>query len=278
VLGVGGAIDGVVRDADGRAVAGAIVAISRADGFPRTVRVAADGAFRFDRLTPGPWWVGLHERELSPDRHETITRSGGGNVEWTTLVREGHTSRVDPSTVPRRGVALSGRLRLDGAPAVGWTGALMARDARSGEHGDDVILDGEGRFAVHAPRAGAWRLVLTAPTADWVLFAETELSGGETPWSLDVVTGSLEVLGVPAESDVERPIAVVFDLAAGVTALGRLVPDADGAATLTGVPAGAARVCELPRKVEGPLDTGAWVVLGRAQIPVGGRASLRLDR
>ena len=65
VLDQGGSIAGEVRSAAGP-VAGAIVGVSRGDGHAVTQRSGVDGAFRFDRLMPGPWTVQLVEEDIAP--------------------------------------------------------------------------------------------------------------------------------------------------------------------------------------------------------------------
>ena len=114
-LGPGGAIEGHVRTAGGHPVAGAIVGISRGDGRGRTQRVGADGLFRFEHLTPGPWRVMEREEEVVPNS-TTSTDSvlPPPPIQWDCEVRAGRTTVFDlgiEAAAPFRGRLLLGRQR-----------------------------------------------------------------------------------------------------------------------------------------------------------------------
>ena len=231
-LGPGGAIEGRVLLPARRSPVGVIVAASRGDGATRTTRITSpDGRFRFDHLTPGPWWIGEAAEIVDPRRSSTWSASPGrpyvpvGNCE----VREGQTTRFDLDLTRCR---VLGEVRLgDRAPA-GASVTLRSGGLFFGlgatEH--RAIVDPQGAFVVDAPRAGTYELVVDAG-GRLRITQEVELVRGDQAWRFVEETAPLDVVGA-ADGD------YLSFRRAGVTGWMALPVDASGVARVD-VPVGA---------------------------------------
>jgi hypothetical protein len=91
----GGVIEGRVLLPDGRDGEGTIVALNHGDGFPRTLRAGATGAFRVEGLTPGDWQVLAVESEIDPARTRYSSVSSETPIEWSCHVDAGKTTHFD---------------------------------------------------------------------------------------------------------------------------------------------------------------------------------------
>lgn len=96
-LGPGGTLVVTVVAPPGQDPAGVIVAVTRGDGHPRTLRTGPDGRATFEHLSPGRWDVRRTGEELSPDSTTSSSQTiGPGEApprpEWVVEVHEGRTS------------------------------------------------------------------------------------------------------------------------------------------------------------------------------------------
>jgi hypothetical protein len=198
-LGAGGAIEGELITPGGADLGGRIIGISRADGFARTGRTDAQGRFRFERLTPGPWQVVACNAELSPDSTTTSSSTapdGPDPLEWSCEVLEGRTTRFDLDLRTAGLVALEGSLAFSGTPPVGWEAVLerTGPDAKTVAHD---VLDSQGEFRLELSEPGSYKLSVRGTwkgTTTLVLVHQTiALDAGTHSWREDLPVGRLEV-------------------------------------------------------------------------------------
>ncbi len=161
-LSTGGSLEGSVSLGPGRSPASVVIAVSRGDGHPHYARPGADGRYRFDRLTPGPWRV--EDRDIEPEGRVFGMANGDEHpLRWDCEVHEGKTTVHDLDLRWQDGLQVEGQVTWDGLGPKGWTASLEGPD-----HADRpwtprlVKLDDEGRFALDA-RPGRAKLVLRSP-------------------------------------------------------------------------------------------------------------------
>ncbi len=181
-LGEGGVLAGRVLPPPGRSAAGTIVGISRGDGYARTVRVGADGRFRFERLIPGRYHVVRHDRELRPGPPQSFGTSGEpgvGEIPWSCELFEGQTTRHD---LDLSICVLRGRLRPGGEEATASRVSLVdpASAAAVGAPASPAV---DGSFTLVAPVAGAYLLRVVGADGETRLEEPIEVRWGETRWS-----------------------------------------------------------------------------------------------
>jgi Carboxypeptidase regulatory-like domain len=162
-LGAGGAIEGRLRLPQGESPAGAIIGLSRGDGFGITRRADADGAYRFERLTPGRWLVKRCRSEILPgSTTSTSTGRDAGELPWSCVVVEGQVTRFDLDLSTGATVMLEGSLMVSGAPASGWMATL--RSALGPQVPPQQFeLDPSGRFHFELDEGGTFELELRTP-------------------------------------------------------------------------------------------------------------------
>jgi hypothetical protein len=267
VLDAGGALEGRVRVARGNP-AGVIVGVSRGDGFARSVRADAEGRFRFEGLSAGPWHVRRLEHELSPTGHSTSERQQEEPlaIPADCIVSAGRTTWFDLDLGGGAPVCeLQGALRLEGAGEAGWSGELL--DPAGEKTPVALRLDAHGSFRVALDSAGPRRLLLTAsagPHAGLRVLDELTLTPGANEWQLDLAFGTVELVGIPAELARERPVLVVELDGERLAA----APASDG---LTLVPAGRVSL----RWSERDTDPRAWPKVREGELAAGGVLALR---
>lgn len=277
-LGPGGAIEGRVLVPPGDGAAGRVVAINRGDGEPRTRRVDAGGAFRFERLTPGDWQVLAVEDEIDLHRNSVsmATVPDAPPVEWSCTVRDGETTRFDLDLRGQEVVALRGRLVLDGS-AAGWTAALLrdADDWMNDSAVDATALDADGRFELRAASEGPLRLELAAPGEAFVVVEpEVDLRDGERDWELELPLGRIAGSFADPPPDATLPLEIRWSFA-GRDAFARAIVAVDqgGGFALDPAPAGEGTVRCWRTDSQGP---GRWEELGRVVVPEGGEGRIDL--
>lgn len=108
----GGAIEGMVSGYSPGDVAGAIVHVARGDGLESSVRVGADGRYRFEGLAPGPWQVRLG-LALAMPRAQTA-RVSQESLRDDVEVASGAVARFDLRLPSAPRCRLFGRVTLDG--------------------------------------------------------------------------------------------------------------------------------------------------------------------
>lgn len=288
-MGQGGAVEGQIIVPAGEPLAGRIVAVNRGDGRARTQRTGADGAFRFEGLTPGPWEVLLHDREMTPSSTETQSTPGTpGELRTDVVVREGETVRFDLDLTDdgASGVEVRGQLAVNGLAPGPWRAELVGRELsarvfedREGPQRTTVAPDGS--FTLRAPSAGRWRLLLTSASEAGLpvmVFRELEIGVDGADVALDLDTGSLRITGVapPPSSRSTDPAARSLDVLTWRSgdgqwsAMAALVAE-DGIADLAVVPAGRLDVTRVPMSVLdlGPPEPGAHPSMARIDLAPG---------
>jgi hypothetical protein len=164
VLEPGGAIEGRVVAAPGERAAGTIVAFSRGDGQPFTVRVGEDGAFRVRAPDTGALDGGTGRAGVRTGR--VLVRSEPVRARiWLPsecTVTQGETTHVDLEPAHEEPtLALDGLVTIDDVPASGWL--VEPADAKSPharfQHGCTDLF---GHFVLEVPHKGPTSFSLTA--------------------------------------------------------------------------------------------------------------------
>lgn len=174
----GGAIEGRARAAHGERAEGSKIVARRGDGFDRSVSTDAAGAFRFERMTPGPW---ILERAAP-----TPGSAGAPSAAVLCDVNALAVTQVELPAPDADLAVLSGRFALGGAPASAWRVECEGRTA---------TCDANGAFEIAALLPGARRVALTAPNDDgatWRIEGELILRAGLNEWRLDQPVGRVQ--------------------------------------------------------------------------------------
>ncbi len=270
VLDDGGAIRGRVTVGAGRSPGGIVVAATRGDGRARTVRTAADGAFGFERCTPGAWAVRIVEREVPADEI-LVERSGGRRAfETNCVVEAGKTAEV---VLSRDGVAkptLRGLALIDGTGAAGMRVTVRRGAGMLGaEQVAAVEVAPDGTFSADVPDAD--RYVVQIPTAHrWVAALPVDVAVGGAQCRLDVRTGRLVVTGLAAEAN---ELALLVEIAGGV-ALAEIRKAADGRAEFANFPEGHVRLIRIDRE-KPTMDLRTWQTVAEGDLRANGELELR---
>lgn len=201
-LGRGGAIEGVVRVAEGESHAGRWIVATCGDGVVFSRRSDEDGRFRFEHLTPGPWQVRVaderSERNIEPFAHTDAPAATDAVVEQDRTARV----EIDATAIAR----VRGIVSVDGAPSV------QCRVRVSNETSsrlDDVCSDALGAYCVVAPDAGRYTLSFS-PRLGPDVFTDVEwpldLERRERTLDLALALGEIEAAGelLPFVSATER--------------------------------------------------------------------------
>ncbi len=271
----GGSMEVQVHSSKGRDVAGHVVALSRGDGWTRTSRCGTDGRLAFDLLTPGRWQVGFVEKEI--DARFGMTRDGTKpprEIPWNCQVLEGQAAKID-LWIEDRGqepCVLQGRLAIDGARAEGWQARLEEED---GVRTAASAFEPTGEFRVSVTQPGWYRLLLTSPMGNpsemLVILDRVQIKVGNTEWSLELETGSLEGTLSAAMAD---PSKLMFHhWQRGTTqCLAPIAPGPDGTFRCARVSAGSGRIVKLDPKQ--PLAAQQPEVLAVVEIEAGKTAAV----
>jgi protocatechuate 3,4-dioxygenase beta subunit len=248
----GGAVEGHAAPGPGEGLAGLIVGASRGDGRGVTTRTDAEGKFRFDGLTPGRWWVGRHDQEISPNS----TSSSSGNttrrdeIEWNCVVRDGETTRVDVPAPAQDSVVLRGQLAFGGAAAAGWKATLHAQGV-IGVPPREAQLDERGRFEVTAKEAGDYYLIVSPGSthgSDVRVTQRVSLVDGANSWELDVPVGRIDGRVASAASDESEQYVWNWRRENGLSVQGSLDPAPDGSFAIERAPAGTIKFSAWPNE------------------------------
>lgn len=239
-LGAGGAIEGRVLMPPGESPANVIVGISRADGKAVTARSDSAGRFRFERLTPGEWFVTRSREEISPNR--TSSSWGGEAPEklpFNCAVREGKVTRFDLDLTALRKLTIEGRLQLGGKPAAGWRVLLQGQDMQ--EVSEREPLDSGGRFAITTDSPGEYWMRFLPPGEPGgpTLATQVVLESERDTWERDVPVGSISG-SLASWLHEEGSVGVEWD-GEGMHYRGGIEHDASGRFRLDPAPAGELR-------------------------------------
>ncbi|MEM7308995.1 MAG: sigma-70 family RNA polymerase sigma factor [Planctomycetota bacterium] len=284
VLTPGGTLEGRVIPPAGGSAVGLIVGISRGDGYARTLRTDADGAYRFEHLMPGPWLVRLVEEEITSLRSpsESDGRSfDEAQIPSNCTVREGATTRFDVGAVAAEDeVVLNGRLLLGGEPATGW-GALLFHAHTSEVASESAVLtDATGALRLTAPGPGRYRLNLHDPLGSGMfLTTDLELVAGDNPWSIELPVGTLVVEGAVAELEPGVPLDYFVGHHGDLSILIPCKRAADGTVRIERVPALSGRVARFTvEEGMGDFDprTGGETLVEVPDFPAGGEVRVEL--
>ena len=278
-LGVGGAIAGRVIAARGEDPAGTIVGIHRGDGRPSTMRVGADGTYRFEGLTPGRWIVEVRGEEVFHDRRRITTspRFAGAFADeaaWNCEVREGETTVFDLRLGDGRSWRLTGRMRVDGRLPHAWIARLLPADGNLLDlQGPGTILNPDGSFKISAPEPGPYLLAIKSTLEEQeeqMFFDRVGLYDEVTPWGLELASGSLVVEDVapPTEEDGMPSLVYLWEGPGDLLYLSALFPDPEeeSVSRLRAVPAGTGKLVRPTMQSMNPRD---WEVLGEVSIVAG---------
>lgn len=253
-LNQGGAIRGYVLRADGRSAGGSIVAVTRGDGFARTTRVAADGSYRFDRLTPGAYKVQRTGRDLSGD--ESSWQTGLGRAvralpDPNCQVVVGKVAQCDLGARFVHDAKLAGRVAVEGWPMRGQRVAIEFAEVKEGQQSPEgwhaTIGDG-GHFDVPLLPSGALLLRLT--DGKHLIESRLDLLPGENRFDLVVATKEVTLRDLPTETTQGQPQTVMARWSDGPTTI--RIPldiDADGSAVVS-VPKGKVALERAPTEAD----------------------------
>ena len=271
-LGRGGTLTGEVRMPAGRSPDGVIVALHRGDARPRSLRVGADGRYRFEGLLPGPWILQQYDR-LVPARDGGAFGPGTSEFRWNCAVEEGRTVTRDLDLTGEGVAVLRGRLSVEGpGGAAGWTAGLLSPvdaipDATYAAIPATATLGADGVFSIPAAAPGPWRVALGGPEGILRVFDAVELLPGENPWMLELPLGRVE--GTVDAS--LAPFACVWEGEGGRWASAVVTAGADGKFAVPRMPAGRVRlVRRIPKVSTSWNDPRGWTVVREFEVPAGG--------
>lgn len=250
-LHAGGRVEGRVRDANGRAVAGAIVGLTRGLLDVRTARADRDGNYAFDGIGAGDWFVYRAPQMLDP----SSSSSGGLDVDddwrhpFNCRVKDGETTRFELVLPPELASEVHCALRVDGAIASGWS-ALLERllyaDPFAPEESSMAELDERGEVRLRARHAGRWRLTLMRSLGDGAALnvqRELDFTGEAVDLVCELRSGALELQHAAAP---KTGLHFAWRGRDGWSAHGWFKTDAQGRAHLALVPAGTLRIVAPP--------------------------------
>jgi hypothetical protein len=282
-LGQGGAVEGRVLVPAGESPGGVEVRLCRGDMRVHAAVSDAEGRYRVEHLTPGPFMV-LAERKragltfgFAASPIERVEREHF-EFPWALEVRAGETTRYDVDLAAQELATLDGRLRIDGAPPA----AAVVRLAKAGEpwlerrfDAEQAALDAEGAFAFEQRRREELMLVLepgSGALAGTTIAQPLALERGANHVALELASASLRGR-LPAGAS--GPFALLTEPAPGVFAVTPIPGGAPGAAfELASVPA-----CDTARLVgwqDGAerQDPRTWGVLKSFALPAGRHTEL----
>ncbi|MEM7308260.1 MAG: carboxypeptidase-like regulatory domain-containing protein [Planctomycetota bacterium] len=192
-----GAIEGTVRTAPGRSVAGMVVAASNGWGVAWTTSVDDEGRFRLEGLAPGSWQV---RRARPPVAAAVVLRgrdpSADRRAEWDGEVRAGATTRIDLDLRDEGAFRFRGTLRVDGTGPKGFVARLLAPGSRAA-FGDPALaeaaVDADGSFELAVSAGGAHLIELAGH--DLLVLQPVTLARGVTTWEAEFDTGEVRLSG-----------------------------------------------------------------------------------
>jgi hypothetical protein len=259
-LGRGGVVEGRVRMAEGRSPEGTVVCATRADGNPRFAHVGADGKFRFERLTAGPWLVMRVAAEPDPGSVSISKGPGSPALAANCKVEEGVTTHLDLDLAAKEETVLRGAFHLGSGSMEGWSAALVDEGVL-GARGQ-ASLGADGKFEVRGRGPGRCRLLLMGPGDQLLAMESLDLAAGANDWSLTLPAGAGKGT-VP----VDVPVVLVIAVEGGRFAIVPLKPAADGAFAVKGIPAGTGRIVVLTEEiVGGEPDPRRWPAKGEIRV------------
>ncbi|MEM9380375.1 MAG: sigma-70 family RNA polymerase sigma factor [Planctomycetota bacterium] len=240
-MAAGGAIVGSVLAPVGYEPKRLYVVASRGDGHPSWTRASADGTYRLEGLTPGPWHVEGRLEEPAVEVFSVANTPEERDFDWNADVVDGAEVSVDLDMRSMGEVAVHGRLFVDGVPAEGWAVTLQrVEDEYSGDALPAVEIDASGGFVISA-RAGRATLTLTGTQEEGgrvEVVRVLDLKGTRIDWEESLTTGAFRERVEDGDGEIRL---VTFSASGGELAATYLEPDPEG--WVSGrAPAGAARL------------------------------------
>ncbi len=275
----GGDLEGHVVVDSGRDPAGIVVGLTRGDGCARTQRTDRDGRFRFEYLTPGPWFVHEHDTEIQPRMWGSSSEAFGPDRVWPTNTRvaEGRTTYLELDLREPSLLVVEGRALADGRGLGGWSALLLA-DAYSArtlqrESATTIVgEDGSFAFAVHEPGTYQLRLRQDVDQESGRTIHDTlRIDAARTVWNCAFATGTLT--GVAPRDG--RRFHLQTKTVAGALSCVPVVLDSENRFRIEGVAAGPVAVVVEPADSVG-TDRASWVQLHEVEVPAGGIAHVEI--
>lgn len=259
----GGAIEGVVTTGGSRSPEGIVVGAARCDGDVHTVTVGADGRFRFERLTPGPWIVKPSEK--MPATAPVLVFPKAMPIEWNCEVRAGETTRHDIATGAASPCVVRGRLTVPGDRK--WFARIDYTDLDRGATDVKMVEVGaDGTFEIATDRTGDYWLTFLTGQLDTRVHVPITLAPGEQRVDLAFAVGSVELTAPGTNATASR--YAVWEGEGGVFARAHLVRGDGGRSLAAVVPAGKVRIVRYDPAVKDP-DPRKWPTDAEAQVVAG---------
>lgn len=222
----GGVIEGFARAAHGERADAVTVVARRGDGFDRTAATDENGAFRFERMTPGAW---ILERGVAHPDSPLAAAPVAAVLSHVTALG---VTRVDLPAPDADLAVLRGQFALGAVPARAW---------RVECEGRSTVCDADGAFELAALLPGARRITLTAPAGDdttWRIEGELILRTGLNEWRLDQPVGRVQGRARSASAVAGELLTWRWRPDPTWSATGTVRLGADGSFTLPALPAG----------------------------------------
>ncbi|MFT4841886.1 MAG: RNA polymerase sigma-70 factor (ECF subfamily) [Planctomycetota bacterium] len=237
-LNQGGSIQGYVLRADGRSTGGTIVVANRGDGFAVTTRVAADGRYEFEQVTPGKYQVQRTGSDLSPggsSSRNSLGRPIQQLSEPNCTVVVGEVTRCDLGARYVYDAKLIAHIDIPGWSLAGKRVAIEFADVKEGQHSTEqwhARVGDDGRFEVPLLPSGALRLRI----ADGRRMIEAKLNmlPGENRFKLAVEAKMATLRDLPTVGPSGEATMVIASWTEGTTTIHLPVEvGADGTATVS---------------------------------------------
>ena len=279
----GGILEVRVLLPEGRDGAGVIVGISRGDGFARTRRAGTGGVVRFERLTPGPWYVEKRDEELglagSSSSHTGGFFAKPPIMPFSCEVREGRTTVYYLDLTEGSSCVVEGSLLVNGAVPKGWSAWLSEKQAgnmilRANER---VPLDLEGRFRVALARPCTAYLFVTGSPEEGAYLRIREmidLSRGVVPWSHDLVTGRVRLRGADRYNEPGAMVVYAWEEGKTLSVYTDVDTKKHGEQVLV-VPAGRGKIIRAQPDLSSP-EMFRQDALAEIDVPAGGEVEIDL--
>ena len=261
-LNQGGSIQGYVLRTDGRSTGGTIVVANRGDGFAVTTRVAADGSYEFEQLTPGKYQVQRTGSDLSPggsSSRNSLGRPIRQLSEPNCTVVVGDVTRCDLGARYIYDAKLIAHIDIPGWSLAGQRVAIEFADVKEGQHSTEewhARVGDDGRFVVPLLPSGAIRLRIA--NGRRMIEAKLNLRPGENRFELAVEAKMVTLRDLPAAGPSGEPAMVIASWTKGATTIHLpVVVGADGTATVS-LPKGKVSLKRMPTAD----DLGAIMLAG----------------
>ena len=269
----GATLTGRVLVSEGIDPEGVTVAISHGDGHVLLTNAAADGAYRFERLTPGPWQV----RRGSPENLEwlrssrTYPDSGDApEIQADVELEADVAATYDLDFTSEEPCTVSGWLALDGAWEPGWSLLFYQENRRM-----NGAVDRDGHFQATFLGSGEATLTFysTASTGEKRrLTRQVPLKAGSSEMRWSALSGSVRLSNIPEPAsshtgDNLHGYALVQTSADGWSWSVSFDPSSSGTWTFNGVPSGRVELRRRQRKRNWSVLT--WPVIGSFDVGAG---------